>query len=97
MPRRDGVNRRQVPQLRRMLKAGRPVSEISGEFNVEHQVVFNFAKGWGIKLKETPESIALHAHDELIEGEVSRRLAERTALGAKPVTMEMKPVKGNKR
>lgn len=82
--RRDGVNRRQVNQVLKAIKDGGSVRDIAGAFNVEHQVVFNFAKKAGIKLKETPESVALQKHDALIESEVSRRMNERLAMGGSP-------------
>jgi hypothetical protein len=98
MPRRDGINRRQVPQLKKALNSGVPVVQIAGHFNVEVKVIFDFAKGWGIKLKETTDSIALKKHDEMIEAEVAKRLAEREVLGAKPAKMELKPLgKGDKK
>ena len=82
--RRDGVNRRQVPQILKAIKDGIAVRVIADTFNVEPQVVFNFAKVAKLKLKETPESVALQAHDNLIEAEISRRMNERLELGGSP-------------
>jgi hypothetical protein len=94
---RHGVNKRQVVQLKRDLLAGVSVKTIASSYNCELEIVFAFAKGWKIKVKETPESVALEAHDAMIETEISRRMNERLALGGKPQEVSMKDIKATKK
>lgn len=74
MPLRAGIKRREIPQLKAMLEKGSTVENCFKSFQVEPGVIFQFAKDWGIKLKETPESLKLIKHEAVIEAEVKRRL-----------------------
>jgi hypothetical protein len=74
---RTGVNRRQVPQLKKQLSDGVSVTAIASNFNVYPEVVLNFAKGWKIRVEDTPESIELEKHNSLIEHEVLKRMNAR--------------------
>jgi len=82
---RSGVNRRQVPQLKKMLKEGVSITDISTNLKVMPSVVFTFAKSWNIVLKETPQSVELMKYEAVIKEEVKRRVAEQMeAKAAKP-------------
>jgi len=84
-------------QVKRDLKAGIPVKTIAANYNCELEIVFAFARAWRIKVKDTPESIALEAHDDMIETEISKRMNERLALGGKPQEVSMKDIKTTKK
>lgn len=81
---RDGINRRQVPQLKKALEAGTPIMTISGNFKVLPEVILAFAKDWGIKVKETPETLELEKHSATIEAEVAKRVRARLAKMGEP-------------
>ena len=71
---RAGIKRREIPKLKAMLEGGATVEECFKKFMVDPMAVFQFAKEWGIKVKETPESLRLKEHEAVIEAEVKRRL-----------------------
>ena len=87
---RDGINRRQVTQLKNLLVDNSDVTALAGEFNCTTETIFRFAKVWKIKLKDTPESLKIKQYEDLIEAEVERRIKTRQQTEREPKKPETK-------